>query len=84
MTTLTVAAGSTKFALLSQFARRQSTAAHAATEAGVSGADFKRRTRELLAAGLVEDSGKSLDGLRVLRITANGRAVCRALKAKTR
>lgn len=84
MSTLTVAAGSTKFALLNQLSRRQSTVMAAADEAGVLHTDFARRSRELLSAGLIEWTGKLVDGRNVVRITPTGRAVCRTLKARTR
>lgn len=84
MATLTVAAGSTKFALLSQWAKRQGTSHVTALQSGVEKSDYSRRTRELINAGLVEYTGKSLGSAKVIRITPEGRAVCRTLKAQSR
>lgn len=84
MATLTVAAGSTKFALLAQWAVRQGTSHVTALGAGVQDSDYARRTRELINAGLVEYTGKTLGNAKVIRITPEGRAVCRTLKAQSR
>lgn len=81
MTTPTIVAGSTKHLLLNQWARRQSTALDAALEAGVSTSDYSRRTRELVSAGCLEQTGRvAEDGRNVLRITPLGRTTRKAIK----
>lgn len=80
MSTVNIAAGSTKHLLLNQWARRQNTAFSAAAEADVLDTDYSRRTRELVAAGCLEWTGRVQDGRNVLRITDLGRATRKAVK----
>lgn len=84
LTTPTIVAGSTKHLLLNQWARRQNTSYSAAAEASVLDTDYSRRTRELVAAGCLEWTGKLNEGRKVFRITDSGRVANRGMNKSLR
>ncbi len=77
--------GTQRHQLLLAFSGRSGglTADRAGELAGVGEYNQRRRCSELIAGGLLEDSGAVSDGQRILRITSQGEAALRAVKRPT-